>query len=114
MHMNQFIQALMGGAPVVEKEDDHSDGLTMRQKMMYEMYEKIVDKFGQWNQGVGADGAHYVAVSPFKSEGMVCSNCVFFQGGKKCEIVEGVIEPNAICKLWIINESLLKEKNERY
>lgn len=82
-------------------------GLTPRQYAMYDLYEKIADKFGVWNQGTGADGAHYVAESPFASEGMICSNCVYYEGGKRCEIVEGEIEPNGICKLWIIREGLL-------
>lgn len=82
-------------------------GLTPRQFAMYDLYEKLAENFGLWNQGIGADGAHYVAASPFADSGMVCSNCVFYEGGKACEIVEGQIEPNGICKLWVIRESLL-------
>jgi hypothetical protein len=94
-------EMLEGLAEMVEK------GLTPRQFAMYDLYEKIAEKFGVWNQGIGADGAHYVAQSPFASQGMVCSNCVLYEGGKRCEIVEGEIEPNGICKLWVIREGLL-------
>jgi hypothetical protein len=38
---------------------------------------------------------------------MRCSNCVFFRGAKKCEIVRGNIEPEGVCKFWIIPENLL-------
>lgn len=82
-------------------------GLNPRQFAMYEFYEKLAEEFGMFTQGIGANGAHYVAESPFASEGMVCSNCVLFEGGRKCEAVEGDIAPNGICKLWVIREDLL-------
>jgi len=82
-------------------------GLNPRQFAMYEFYEKLAEEFGMFDQGIGANGAHYVAESPFASEGMVCSNCVLFEGGRKCEVVEGDIAPNGICKLWVIREDLL-------
>ena len=82
-------------------------GLNPRQFAMYEFYEKLAEEFGMFTQGIGANGAHYVAESPFASEGVVCSNCVLFEGGRKCEAVEGDIAPNGICKLWVIREDLL-------
>jgi HK97 family phage prohead protease len=78
-----------------------------RQLSLYDFYEKLVENFGEFNQGIGADGAHYVAESPFAEEGMVCANCVFYEGGRGCELVEGDIAPEGICKLWIISENLL-------
>ena len=78
-----------------------------RQLSLYDFYEKLVENFGEFNQGIGADGAHYVAKSPFAEEGMVCANCVFYEGGRGCELVEGDIAPEGICKLWIISENLL-------
>lgn len=88
---------------------DNTDGLKKRQVELYEMFENIAEKYGKWNQGNGANGAHYMDKHPFVKDGMVCSNCSFFLGGKACEIVSGTIEPNAICKLWVIKESLIKE-----
>ena len=83
-------------------------GLNPRQFVMYETLEQIAEEFGMWNQGAGADGAHYMTENPFASEGMNCANCVFYEGGRKCEIVEGDIAPTAICKLWVIRESLIQ------
>lgn len=94
----------------MDSEDDDKDGLTDRQEAMYEVYEQIAYTFGKWNLGTGADGAHYVEKSPF--DGMNCANCVFFRGGRKCEIVEGDIAPEAVCKLWIIPEKLLPNESE--
>ena len=87
-------------------------GINPRQGAMYDIYEKIAEEFGKWDQGIGADGAHYVAQSPFADEGMVCANCVFYEGGRGCEIVSGDIAPEGICKLWIIAESKLGESEE--
>jgi hypothetical protein len=91
-------------------EKDYAQGLlTPRQNMMYEKYEWIADTFGKWDGGVGADGAHYITASDnvFKDEGLNCANCVFFQGGGGCEILNMPVEPEGVCKLWIIPEESL-------
>jgi hypothetical protein len=38
---------------------------------------------------------------------MVCSSCIFYEGPRGCEVVEGDIAPEGICKLWIIPAELL-------
>ena len=93
-----------------EDPDDPENKLTPRQKLLYDHYEHVVDMFGKFDQTSKANGAHYAPakVNPFIKEGLVCGNCVFFMGGQACEIVSGKIEPNAICKLWIIPEDLIK------
>lgn len=98
--------------PEDEEEDDLDDPkskLNSRQKMMYNQYEDCVSMHGMFDKTSLGDGAHYApaAKNPFIKEGLVCSNCVFFRGGQACEIVAGLIEPNAICKLWIIPNSLI-------
>jgi len=89
---------------------DNIDGLRQREIVLYKLFEEIAEKYGKWDKGIKSDGAHYVEVSPFAKEGMVCSNCVFFVGGRQCEIVAGDIAPEAICKLWVIKDELLTEK----
>lgn len=95
-----------------EEESGPEKKLNPRQKLLYEHYEHIVEMFGYFDQSAQGNGAHYAPakVNPFIKEGMVCSNCVFFQGGQACELVKGTIEPNAICKLWIIPEDLITIK----
>ena len=101
-------------SPEEEPEDEDSQDpeskLNERQKMMYEQYEALVEMHGMFDQTSKANGSHYApaAKNPFIKEGLVCSNCVYFKGGQGCEIVAGKIEANAICKLWIIPEDLLK------
>lgn len=93
--------------------EQQESGLTPRQFTMYDLFETMAENFGKWDQTTGADGAHYAPAqaNPFKEEGLMCVNCAFFQGGGRCEIVEGEIEAEAICKLWIIKEDLLKKNN---
>ena len=112
-HSKQTMKALRmvgydGMKPKSIKALDESVTLTERQVAMYDTYEALVDEYGVFNQGIGANGAHYGAAdaNPFKDEGIVCKSCVFFMAGK-CEIVEGDIEEEGICKLWIIPESAL-------
>lgn len=96
-----------------ESEDEEYPDLNDRQKAQYEYYEDLVDEYGIFDQTIGANGAHYASAekNPFKEEGMICANCVFYEGGGGCEIVSGDIEPNAICKLWIIPEKLLSDSS---
>ena len=91
------------------KAVDESVTLTERQVAMYDTYESLVEEYGLFNQGIGANGAHYGPgdVNPFKAEGIMCGSCVFYMEGK-CEIVEGDIDPEGVCKLWIIPESALQ------
>lgn len=94
-----------------DNPDDPEKKLNPRQKMMYEQYESCVEMHGKFDQTAGANGAHYApaAKNPFVKEGLVCSNCVYFMGGQACGIVAGKIEANAICKLWIIPQDLIKK-----
>lgn len=87
--------------------------LTAPQVALYEALEEIVDELGQFDQGSGAHGAHYMPASPFSGEGMQCSNCVFYAGPRACEVVAGDIAPEGACKFWIIPESLLSPSADR-
>lgn len=78
-----------------------------RQKALYDELEDIVEIFGKFGQGVDSEGAHYVEQSPFANEGMICANCAFYEGPLACELVEGRIDPSAICKFWIIPNELV-------
>lgn len=77
------------------------------QVAQYKALEDLVEVVGKYDQSTGNNGAHYVAPSPFASEGMNCANCYFYEGPRACEIVDGDIAPEAVCKLWIIPEELI-------
>lgn len=76
-----------------------------------ESVEGVADEYGPWPQG-GPAGAHYIEISPFADRGMKCSNCVFFEAGA-CEVVQGSISENGICKLWVIPEEKMSEESKR-
>lgn len=88
--------------------------LNDRQKKQAKELAELAVEFGMFDQSSGADGAHYAPASknPFKGDGLVCKNCVFFDEiNNQCQIVSGSIEPEAVCKLWVIPESLIKSEN---
>lgn len=79
--------------------------VTPRQQAQYDALEGVAELFGKFDQGIGPDGAHYVAESPF--DGLLCSSCLFYEGARACEVVNGDIAPEGVCKLWIIPEALV-------
>jgi hypothetical protein len=102
----------------VEKSDypemyDPDEGLNNRQQFLYTTLENIVSEFGAFNAGEGADGAHYMDEknNPFADDGLNCANCVFFQGGGGCEILNVEVAPMGVCKFWIIPEKLVVAKH---
>lgn len=97
-----------------DKQYDPDDMiLTPRQTVMYDKYEWIVETFGPWDAGVGPDGAHYIpaADNVFTGKGINCANCVFYEGGGGCEILNMPVEPGAACKLWIIPETRVVQES---
>lgn len=84
--------------------------LNDRQRSQAESLAELTLEYGKFDQSTGADGAHYAPAkaNPFKGEGLVCQNCIFFDElNNGCQIVTGSIEPEAICKLWVIPENAL-------
>lgn len=81
--------------------------VTPRQMALYQAFEAVAETHGKFDQGTGPDGAHYLPASPFAGEGMACSNCVMFEGPRACEVVDGDIAPEGVCKLWVIPADLM-------
>ncbi len=86
---------------------DLGERYSKRQEAQYAATEDTVEIFGKYDQGTGAEGAHYAAESPYLAEGLACSNCAFYDGARACEVVSGDIAPEGICKLWIIPNDLI-------
>lgn len=93
----------------IKEIDQSAHPATSRQVALYGALEEVVDIFGKFDQTTGPDGAHYVAAdaNPFAADGMQCSNCVFYEGPRACEIVDGDIDPAAVCKFWVIPGDLM-------
>jgi hypothetical protein len=85
-------------------ERDGEDYLNPRQKMLYGLLEAISETFGQFSQDNSPNGCGYKAESPYKAEGVMCANCVFYEEGM-CEIVAGEIAAEGLCRFWLIPSS---------
>lgn len=113
-HGKQVLKALRavgydGARPKsATKAVDESMTLSERQVALYDTIESIVEEYGVFDRGIGANGAHYATAeqNPFKGEGLACKNCVFYLANR-CEIIDGDIEEDAVCKFWIIPEAAL-------
>lgn len=94
--LEQAQQALGNNTPNVQ-------GLEPVQIAQYRALEAQVEQFGKYDWGIGPSGSHYTPAdnNPFVTEGLICANCAFYEQGA-CEVVQGVIDPLAICKFWII------------
>ena len=94
----------------MEYHEDDWAGLNERQSDQAESLCMIVEEYGQYDQSSGADGSHYGDGNnnPFKKDGLQCSSCIFYEQGA-CHVVSGNIDPEGICKLWIIPEEKLME-----
>ena len=82
------------------------EGLSPRQDAVVLALGGIVETAGKFSQGISESGAHYCVESPYDDAGIMCANCVFYQGGA-CQIVEGAIDPEGMCKYWVIPEQTL-------
>jgi HK97 family phage major capsid protein/HK97 family phage prohead protease len=96
----------------IDKDRELTAELKAPQVALYEALEEIAEDLGAFDQGSGAQGAHYMSESPFASDGMVCANCAFYAGPRACEIVSGDIDPAGVCKFWIVPERLISEAEE--
>jgi len=101
-------RATEGDTRSLEYRDD-SSWATPRQKAIYEALEEVVEVFGYFDKGIGEGGVHYIEPSDnvFKNEGLMCSQCAFFNGGGVCELLAptDLVEPDAVCKFWIIPDA---------
>lgn len=104
----------MDEEPKAVKAIEEMGEFNTRQRMMVSSLVEVTHDAGKFNQGVGADGAHYMpaAKNPFASQGIACEYCFFYQPDGNCAIVEGVVEEYGVCKLWIIPEAVIMETME--
>jgi hypothetical protein len=91
--------------------------LNERQKDLYLKIITNLQTFGYFDRGVGGNGIHYSSASenPYKDQGIDCENCVFYYlegDAPRCELIQGAIEPEAICKFWIISDEDIKKESQ--
>lgn len=71
--------------------------------------ESIITQYGKFGQSITQ--SHYIPAEKngFAGSGLVCANCAFYMESGQCEIVYGDIDSAAICKLWVISNTLVME-----
>lgn len=86
------------------RNGEGAEWMTARQRALYEKLEGLAEVFGPWDGGIGADGAHYMApaANPFLEDGLACARCAFYRGGGGCEIVGQAVDPEGLCRFWIV------------
>ena len=84
--------------------------LSEREMDQVQAYYDIAGIYGKWDQGPLAEGSHYFdgQDNPFIGYGMMCGNCVFYEPNGRCQIVQGSIDYEGLCKLWIIPDRELE------
>jgi len=81
-------------------------GLTDRQLAQYAAQLRSLEDYGQCDQSVGGAGYFPSEYNPYRVGDIKCENCVHWQEGN-CQVVAGAIDPQGICRLWIIPDDLL-------
>jgi hypothetical protein len=91
--------------------------LTERQKDLYLKIIVNLNTYGYFDRGFGSNGVHYAsaAENPFKDKGIDCENCAFYYlegDAPRCELIQGGIEAEAICKFWIVSDEDIKKESQ--
>jgi hypothetical protein len=110
MNMQQRIarkkaDAIIASA-VIEEEQDLADALI-----------EIVEKHGKFNSddmGVWA-GYESAAENENREIGVTCANCILYEGGSTCKIIDAEVEPGGYCRFALIPDGIVtgarKEKS---
>ena len=81
------------------------ENVTPPKRALYKALEDIAEIHGAFPP----TDVHYMPNSPFLAQGMRCANCIFYEGGGGCEIVQGSVSPEGLCQLHIIPEVTMSE-----
>jgi hypothetical protein len=81
------------------------ENVTPPKRALYKALEDIAEIHGPFPP----TDVHYMPNSPFLAQGMRCANCIFYEGGGGCEIVQGSVSPEGLCQLHIIPEVTMSE-----
>jgi hypothetical protein len=90
---------------------DMGDEFNTRQRMIVSALVEVTHEAGRFDTSAGANGAHYIpaAQNTFMAKGICCQHCYFYQPDYQCAIVDAIIDPMAVCKLWVIPQSEIME-----
>lgn len=101
--------------PAVEYEDDGKrrefdpENLDQEEADLRDALLKIVKRHGRFNEDSDGVWAGYkpAAENPVARIGVKCANCVFYQGGNSCKIIDMSVEPEGKCRFAVIPKGVV-------
>ena len=93
-------EGLQAGGIVVAEEKELAEALI-----------KIVEKHGKFNSDdTGVWGGYTPAAANEKKEmGVTCANCILYEGGSSCKIIDAEVEPGGYCRFALIPDGIVKK-----
>lgn len=72
----------------------------------------LTQKYGKFNEDATGVWAGYkpAAENNKKNIGVKCSNCVMWEGGTSCKIIDLPVEPEGKCRFAVIPDGVVKKK----
>lgn len=103
-----FIQALMSGASV--RIVSESPRLNPAEKDLAEALLTIARKHGTFDESGCGIYASYEpgAINETQNIGVMCKNCVLYNGGSSCKIISLSVEPTGKCRFAVIPDGVVK------
>lgn len=103
--------------PAAEDQPAAQEGLQPRgivvaeEKDLAEALIKIVEKHGKFNSDdTGVWGGYESAAENEKKEwGITCANCILYEGGSSCKIIDAEVEPGGYCRFALIPDGIVKK-----
>jgi HK97 family phage prohead protease len=95
--------------PAVQYDSNAKPSLDKEEADLRDALLKIVSRHGKFNEDSNGVWAGY---SPAEENevariGVKCSNCVFYQGGSKCKIIDMPVEPEGKCRFAVIPNGIV-------
>jgi hypothetical protein len=111
MHLEDVIRALQSGVRVQIQQPEEPK-LNPAEQALKEALLGVVAKHGTFDEsGCGIWAAYDPAISnEVQNIGVMCDNCVMYQGGNKCRIVNlpDKIEAKGKCRFAVIPDGIVK------
>lgn len=101
----------MGGAPIRVVET--GPRLNPAERDLAKALVSIVDKHGTFDEsGCGIYAAYEPgAINETQNIGVMCKNCVLYQGGSSCRIISLPVEPTGKCRFAVIPDGVVKQSD---
>jgi len=89
-----------------------ASGLVPEERDLADAILSVVEKHGKFNEDATGVWAGYTPADKNTDAGIgvICANCVFYQGGADCAIISLPVEPNGKCRLAILPDGVVTAK----